>query len=190
MGGSARPTQIHNNATRPLSFTRDPDPGGRSSAHYNREVYQTSPRLGYTQNKETKSEAPGPTPLHPKLVSVRALATARPVTFNNSTSATSSPRDRPFRALHVFPGRSYKKDRLAAHLNSLGWECDDIYLVNISHPGDQRSNHDLLDDELWLVITKAIHDGEYDFVWLGTPCASSVQPGGRSYQGTPTPLDH
>ena len=77
-----------------------------------------------------------------------------------------------FRALHLFSGRSGRKDGLATLLRAQGWECEDIDIVNASLPGEQRSDHDLLDDELWLSIRKWLLDGEYDFVWLGTPCAT------------------
>lgn len=77
-----------------------------------------------------------------------------------------------FRALHLFSGRSDRKDGLATLLRAQGWECEDIDIVNASLPGEQRSDHDLLDDELWLSIRKWLLDGEYDFVWLGTPCAT------------------
>jgi hypothetical protein len=77
-----------------------------------------------------------------------------------------------FRALHLFSGRSDRKDGLATLLKAQGWECEDIDIVNASLPGEQRSDHDLIDDELWLSIRKWLLDGEYDFVWLGTPCAT------------------
>jgi hypothetical protein len=54
----------------------------------------------------------------------------------------------------------------------MGWECDDIDIVNVCLAGKHDSDHDLLDGQLWLSINKWLRDGVCDFVWLGAPCAT------------------
>jgi hypothetical protein len=79
---------------------------------------------------------------------------------------------RTFRTLALCSGRSDRRDRLTANLKTMGGECDDIEIGNSSLPGEQHSDHDILDDELRLSINKWLHDKGYAFVGSGMPCAT------------------
>ena len=76
-----------------------------------------------------------------------------------------------------------RPDGIAAHLQTLGWDCSDLDIVNADLPGQSRALHDLSSDHLWTTIHKDLREGEYAAVFIGTPCETRS----RARTGPPGP---
>jgi hypothetical protein len=127
----------------------------RSTAHINQPTYPQQPTV-LTDSSPHAQRTPQP--------HIRTTTTPRKQVPDNKS--------RTFRTLRLFSGRADRHDGLVADFEIMGWECDDIDIVNSSLLGKQHSDRDLLDDELWLSINKWFRGRVCDFVWLGAPCAT------------------
>jgi len=84
--------------------------------------------------------------------------------------------------LHLFSGPTMRADGLRAHLASLGWDCSDHDIVNVSED-EPLGQHDLSSDQLWSTITADLTQGQYAAVVMGTPCETAS----RARNGPPGP---
>lgn len=82
------------------------------------------------------------------------------------------------RCLHLFSGPSREGD-LASHLNSFGWATCSVDTV-------QPVPTDVLDGKVKAAILEDVTAGEFDFVWMGTPCSTFSTL--RNEPGGPRPL--
>jgi hypothetical protein len=174
--GSLGPTRTPTSHSRTCRLRRRP-PSPRPSAAVGREGYQST-----SDSHQCRwSVRPSGVPRFDERPAGPAVSPQHEAGHHSSRNPSDWPttKSNPFqrgggtlRVLHLFSGRADRPDGLAAHLKSLGWDCDDVDVVNTYLPGPQRSDHDLLDDELWLSIHKWLRDRMCDFVWLGAPCAT------------------
>ena len=101
--------------------------------------------------------------------------------FGKTVTLTPGPRaaaSKP-RCLHLFSGPSARQDGLSAYLRLVGWEVDDFDIVN----DPDRGSQDLSSDHLWVEFQKSLREGQYDFVFMGTPCETFS----RARTGPPGP---
>ena len=85
--------------------------------------------------------------------------------------------------LHLFSCPSKREDGIRAHLNTLGWDCSDADIINVTEEGADPDTQDLSRDPLWERIHLDLDAGQYAAVILGTPCETAS----RARTGPPGP---
>ena len=96
--------------------------------------------------------------------------------------------------LHLFSGPFNRPDGLAHFLEENGWDCEDIDKENIKL-GKPSSSQDLSSDHLWEDIFRRLRAGEFQGVWMGTPCTTFSSAREKKVPGKDLPrpvrdLDH
>ena len=86
--------------------------------------------------------------------------------------------------LHLFSGPSDRADGFRHHLDSFGWEAEEIDVANVRNGLGTLADHDLNSDALWQRLLIRAQSREFAFVWFGTPCSTwsafrGVGPGPR-----------
>ena len=92
----------------------------------------------------------------------------------------------PLTALHLLSGYTLRPDGLAAILRTLGWDCSDIDIVNSGVPGEDAASHDLRRASLWDQIQNDMRQGQYQAIFMGTPCETASKA--RTGPPGPRPL--
>lgn len=84
------------------------------------------------------------------------------------------------RVLHLFSGPHGRQDGFAAHLEKLGWQCDEYDITNGDH-------EDLSSDNIWSPIIGKIRSGYDDAMLAGPPC-NTYTNARKADDGGPRPL--
>ena len=106
-----------------------------------------------------QAAASAPAPPSPPGVDVGA-STVEPADSNRSPGQRSRPK-----FLHLFSGPDNRADGITAYLKKVGWDGVDVDICNADAA-------DLSSDDLWVSLFERIRAGEFDFVWMGTPCTT------------------
>jgi len=77
-----------------------------------------------------------------------------------------------FKMLHLFSGPSNRSDGFGFHLSKLGWDVEEVDILNYELGLSSHADSDLRSDALWTRLLSRIKGGEFQFVWFGTPCTT------------------
>lgn len=81
---------------------------------------------------------------------------------------TRKPLPEPIRVLHMFSGPPNRGGGFAAHIKSMGAQCDELDIF----AGDDC---DLLDEEIWAAIKTKLVAGYYDAKMCGPSCSTFLE---------------
>ena len=74
--------------------------------------------------------------------------------------------------LHLFSGPSDRADGFKKFLGEIGWDVEEVDIINVKRGLASQADSDLNSDALWVRLLAKVKAKQFDFIWFGTPCTT------------------